>query len=105
MSHCYYPSRNESTLCPSVCVFQGKTLTTIALILTNFHHGKPLPVEKCVSAAVLNMFLSVSMQSDGIVVSHYVNFLFACVQEEGSSPIKAKIKPQMASKLEGRQNF
>ncbi|XP_039992700.1 helicase-like transcription factor [Xiphias gladius] len=46
----------------------GKTLTTIALILTNFHHGKPLPVEKC---------------------------------EEGSSPIKAKIKPQMASKLEG----
>uniref|UniRef100_A0A8C6Q8Y5 Helicase like transcription factor n=1 Tax=Nothobranchius furzeri TaxID=105023 RepID=A0A8C6Q8Y5_NOTFU len=27
----------------------GKTLTTIALILTNFHKGKPLPVEKCVS--------------------------------------------------------
>uniref|UniRef100_A0A671VFK7 Helicase like transcription factor n=1 Tax=Sparus aurata TaxID=8175 RepID=A0A671VFK7_SPAAU len=27
----------------------GKTLTTIALILTNFHQGKPLPVEKCVS--------------------------------------------------------
>ncbi|XP_030247907.1 helicase-like transcription factor [Sparus aurata] len=25
----------------------GKTLTTIALILTNFHQGKPLPVEKC----------------------------------------------------------
>ncbi|KAG7238033.1 hypothetical protein INR49_031387 [Caranx melampygus] len=24
----------------------GKTLTTIALILTNFHNGKPLPVEK-----------------------------------------------------------
>lgn len=35
-----------------VCVFQGKTLTTIALILTNFHKGKPLPVEKCVSVAV-----------------------------------------------------
>lgn len=31
--------------------FQGKTLTTIALILTNFHKGKPLPVEKCVSGA------------------------------------------------------
>uniref|UniRef100_A0A667ZRT8 Helicase like transcription factor n=1 Tax=Myripristis murdjan TaxID=586833 RepID=A0A667ZRT8_9TELE len=29
----------------------GKTLTTIALILTNFHKGKPLPVEKCVSAS------------------------------------------------------
>uniref|UniRef100_A0A665V8P2 Helicase-like transcription factor n=1 Tax=Echeneis naucrates TaxID=173247 RepID=A0A665V8P2_ECHNA len=29
----------------------GKTLTTIALILTNFHNRKPLPVEKCVSAA------------------------------------------------------
>ncbi|XP_075873771.1 helicase-like transcription factor isoform X2 [Nelusetta ayraudi] len=27
----------------------GKTLTTIALILTNFHKGRPLPVEKCVS--------------------------------------------------------
>ncbi|XP_007564589.1 helicase-like transcription factor isoform X1 [Poecilia formosa] len=26
----------------------GKTLTTIALILTNFHKGKPLPVERCV---------------------------------------------------------
>lgn len=26
----------------------GKTLTVIALILTNFHKGKPLPVEKCV---------------------------------------------------------
>ncbi|MEQ2247035.1 hypothetical protein ILYODFUR_005157 [Ilyodon furcidens] len=25
----------------------GKTLTVIALILTNFHKGKPLPVEKC----------------------------------------------------------
>uniref|UniRef100_A0A673CFP0 Helicase-like transcription factor n=1 Tax=Sphaeramia orbicularis TaxID=375764 RepID=A0A673CFP0_9TELE len=27
----------------------GKTLTTIALILTNFHNGKPLPVEMSVS--------------------------------------------------------
>ncbi|XP_036927016.1 helicase-like transcription factor [Acanthopagrus latus] len=25
----------------------GKTLTTISLILTNFHQGKPLPVQKC----------------------------------------------------------
>ncbi|XP_031703865.1 helicase-like transcription factor isoform X2 [Anarrhichthys ocellatus] len=46
----------------------GKTLTTIALILTNFHKGKPLPVEKC---------------------------------EEQPSPVKAKTKPEMASKLEG----
>ncbi|XP_012731197.2 helicase-like transcription factor isoform X2 [Fundulus heteroclitus] len=30
----------------------GKTLTTIALILTNFHKGKPLPVEK--SAAIFS---------------------------------------------------
>uniref|UniRef100_A0A096M289 Helicase like transcription factor n=1 Tax=Poecilia formosa TaxID=48698 RepID=A0A096M289_POEFO len=30
----------------------GKTLTTIALILTNFHKGKPLPVERCVSCHV-----------------------------------------------------
>uniref|UniRef100_A0A671VJG4 Helicase like transcription factor n=1 Tax=Sparus aurata TaxID=8175 RepID=A0A671VJG4_SPAAU len=34
----------------------GKTLTTIALILTNFHQGKPLPVEKCVSVAVCYFF-------------------------------------------------
>ncbi|KAM6960682.1 helicase-like transcription factor [Aplochiton taeniatus] len=27
----------------------GKTLTTIALILTNFHNGKPLPLQMCVS--------------------------------------------------------
>ncbi|KAK0141626.1 Helicase-like transcription factor [Merluccius polli] len=26
---------------------KGKTLTTIALILTNFHQGKPLPVQRC----------------------------------------------------------
>lgn len=37
----------------SLCVLQGKTLTTIALILTNFHKGQPLPVEQCVSVAVL----------------------------------------------------
>lgn len=30
-------------------VMQGKTLTTIALILTNFQDGKPLPVEKITS--------------------------------------------------------
>lgn len=29
----------------------GKTLTTIALILTNFHQGKPLPVEKIEKAS------------------------------------------------------
>lgn len=29
-------------------VFQGKTLTTIALIVSNFHNGKPLPLEQCV---------------------------------------------------------
>nr|XP_019963813.1 PREDICTED: helicase-like transcription factor [Paralichthys olivaceus] len=49
----------------------GKTLTTIALILTNFHNGKPLPVERC---------------------------------EKGSSPFKAKTKPQMFSKLKGNSS-
>ncbi|XP_008278342.1 helicase-like transcription factor [Stegastes partitus] len=34
------------TLPASLSAFQGKTLTTISLILTNFHKGKPLPVEK-----------------------------------------------------------
>ncbi|XP_029106153.1 helicase-like transcription factor isoform X2 [Scleropages formosus] len=28
----------------------GKTLTTIALILTNFHNGKPLPLQKCAAS-------------------------------------------------------
>uniref|UniRef100_A0AAQ6AA17 Helicase-like transcription factor n=1 Tax=Amphiprion ocellaris TaxID=80972 RepID=A0AAQ6AA17_AMPOC len=31
----------------------GKTLTTISLILTNFHNGKPLPVEICVSSFIV----------------------------------------------------
>uniref|UniRef100_UPI00398E507B helicase-like transcription factor isoform X3 n=1 Tax=Pristiophorus japonicus TaxID=55135 RepID=UPI00398E507B len=30
----------------------GKTLSTIAVILTNFHHGKPLPIEKCADVVV-----------------------------------------------------
>uniref|UniRef100_A0A7N9AT96 Helicase-like transcription factor n=1 Tax=Mastacembelus armatus TaxID=205130 RepID=A0A7N9AT96_9TELE len=38
----------------------GKTLTTIALILTNFHKGKPLPVEKCVSV-LLNVYFSITV--------------------------------------------
>lgn len=29
----------------------GKTLTTIALIVSNFHNGKPLPLEKCVESS------------------------------------------------------
>ncbi|KAL4635873.1 helicase-like transcription factor [Arapaima gigas] len=29
----------------------GKTLTTIALILTNFHNGKPLPLQGCAGSA------------------------------------------------------
>uniref|UniRef100_A0A3Q2PPV1 Helicase like transcription factor n=1 Tax=Fundulus heteroclitus TaxID=8078 RepID=A0A3Q2PPV1_FUNHE len=33
----------------------GKTLTTIALILTNFHKGKPLPVEKSVSCVEVSI--------------------------------------------------
>lgn len=38
----------------------GKTLTTIALILTNFHQGKPLPVEKCEVQSSPRKTLSVS---------------------------------------------
>lgn len=39
----------------------GKTLTTIALILTNFHNGKPLPVETCVSVAILKVHFTTTM--------------------------------------------
>uniref|UniRef100_A0AAQ5YQ12 Helicase-like transcription factor n=1 Tax=Amphiprion ocellaris TaxID=80972 RepID=A0AAQ5YQ12_AMPOC len=38
----------------------GKTLTTISLILTNFHNGKPLPVEICVSSFIVLFSLSMS---------------------------------------------
>lgn len=35
--------------CHKCCAaFQGKTLTTIALIVSNFRNGKPLPLENCV---------------------------------------------------------
>ncbi|XP_067898712.1 helicase-like transcription factor [Heterodontus francisci] len=31
----------------------GKTLSTIAVILTNFHQGKPLPIERCAEEVVV----------------------------------------------------
>lgn len=65
-------SRHESILKLLLCVFQGKTLTTIALILTNFHKGKPLPVGKSVSVAV----------SECVLFNHYsvwVAWVHPCV--------------------------
>uniref|UniRef100_A0A8C4FBM4 Helicase-like transcription factor n=1 Tax=Dicentrarchus labrax TaxID=13489 RepID=A0A8C4FBM4_DICLA len=74
----------------------GKTLTTIALILTNFHKGKPLPVEECVSVAVHEcvclFFQSECSLSD--LCSILIKCLFTCVQEEKSSPMKTKTKAQ-----------
>lgn len=89
-------SRHESTLRLTVCVHQGKTLTTIALILTNFHKGKPLPVEKCVSVAVRESFSKYAASCSTVTKR-----LFTRVQEEQASPVKGKTKPQTASKLEG----
>ncbi|TMS21695.1 Helicase-like transcription factor [Larimichthys crocea] len=74
----------------------GKTLTTIALILTNFHKGKPLPVEKCVSVAVRESFNKYAASCSTVTKR-----LFTRVQEEQASPVKGKTKPQTASKLEG----
>ena len=37
-------------------VFQGKTLTTIALILTNFHQGMPLPLKRGVSFQIYSVY-------------------------------------------------
>ncbi|XP_040915954.1 helicase-like transcription factor isoform X2 [Toxotes jaculatrix] len=57
----------------------GKTLTTIALILTNFHNGKPLPVEKCAEGSSptkaktksqMSKLKGSSSASDGAGVSH-----------------------------------
>lgn len=56
----------------------GKTLTTIALILTNFHNGKALPVETCVSVAVLNTYFTITTQSEQIVCNHYKMVVFIC---------------------------
>lgn len=50
---------------PVFHVSQGKTLTTIALILTNFHKGRPLPVEKCVSTTeIILHFVSINLCSN-----------------------------------------
>uniref|UniRef100_A0AAQ6IJL5 Helicase-like transcription factor n=1 Tax=Anabas testudineus TaxID=64144 RepID=A0AAQ6IJL5_ANATE len=77
----------------------GKTLTTIALILTNFHNGKPLPVETCVSVTVLNLYFSITVWCEQHLF--IIKWLFACYQEGQSSPLKARTKKQMPPKLEG----
>uniref|UniRef100_I3IWE4 Helicase like transcription factor n=1 Tax=Oreochromis niloticus TaxID=8128 RepID=I3IWE4_ORENI len=76
----------------------GKTLTVIALILTNFHKGKPLPVEKCVSRSVLQSFQAICFMSN--LCSLITKCVFTCVQVEKVSPIKAKMTSQMALTLE-----
>uniref|UniRef100_A0AAX7U753 Helicase-like transcription factor n=1 Tax=Astatotilapia calliptera TaxID=8154 RepID=A0AAX7U753_ASTCA len=67
----------------------GKTLTVIALILTNFHKGKPLPVEKCVSRRVLQSFQAICFMSN--LFSPITKCVFICVQVEKVSPIKGSV--------------
>ncbi|XP_019388108.1 PREDICTED: helicase-like transcription factor [Crocodylus porosus] len=43
----------------------GKTLTTIALILANFHNGKPLPVEKIRCDQFYKVFGATSVKNEG----------------------------------------
>ncbi|KYO33941.1 helicase-like transcription factor isoform X1 [Alligator mississippiensis] len=43
----------------------GKTLTTIALILANFHNGKPLPVEKIKRDQLYKEFGATSVKNEG----------------------------------------
>uniref|UniRef100_A0A671VEH4 Helicase like transcription factor n=1 Tax=Sparus aurata TaxID=8175 RepID=A0A671VEH4_SPAAU len=64
----------------------GKTLTTIALILTNFHQGKPLPVEKCVSVAVLYLYLlfSLTVFIYNVVVLEMLMSFYECAGAESS---------------------
>uniref|UniRef100_A0A7N6AEW4 Helicase-like transcription factor n=1 Tax=Anabas testudineus TaxID=64144 RepID=A0A7N6AEW4_ANATE len=81
----------------------GKTLTTIALILTNFHNGKPLPVETCVSVTVLNLYFSITVWCEQHLF--IIKWLFACYQEGQSSPLKARTKKQMPPKLEDAPGF
>uniref|UniRef100_A0A667ZEB4 Helicase like transcription factor n=1 Tax=Myripristis murdjan TaxID=586833 RepID=A0A667ZEB4_9TELE len=62
----------------------GKTLTTIALILTNFHKGKPLPVEKCVSASeVINKILWLFSFSPCVCI---------CVQDQFEQHVRPNVK-------------
>uniref|UniRef100_A0A8C7ZIS1 Helicase-like transcription factor n=1 Tax=Oryzias sinensis TaxID=183150 RepID=A0A8C7ZIS1_9TELE len=74
----------------------GKTLTTIALILTNFHKGKPLPVQKCVSIFFILIF------SQPYINATFFYFIF-CAQQERPSPFKVKTKPAEASRREGNR--
>lgn len=65
-------------------VFQGKTLTTIALILTNFHKGKPLPVEKCVSVFLLD---------SNVLFNLVTLFQFLLCVYRKNSPHLSRLKP------------
>uniref|UniRef100_A0A8D0B388 Helicase like transcription factor n=1 Tax=Sander lucioperca TaxID=283035 RepID=A0A8D0B388_SANLU len=60
----------------------GKTLTTIALILTNFHNGKPLPVETFVSVAVCECVQTICRKV--VVTLEIVVRLFVCAGVESS---------------------
>uniref|UniRef100_A0A3B4Z533 Helicase-like transcription factor n=1 Tax=Stegastes partitus TaxID=144197 RepID=A0A3B4Z533_9TELE len=65
------------TLPASLSAFQGKTLTTISLILTNFHKGKPLPVEKSVSSCVVLFLINILY----LVFKRYKGFVYMCAGE------------------------
>uniref|UniRef100_A0A8D3C5L9 Helicase-like transcription factor n=1 Tax=Scophthalmus maximus TaxID=52904 RepID=A0A8D3C5L9_SCOMX len=81
----------------------GKTLTTIALILTNFHNGKPLPVERCVSVAVLKKLkrnaetayhdrYNAALSFPKCHVSSPLSFVCVCVQEQLEQHVRADVK-------------
>uniref|UniRef100_A0A672JGY0 Helicase-like transcription factor n=1 Tax=Salarias fasciatus TaxID=181472 RepID=A0A672JGY0_SALFA len=56
----------------------GKTLTTIALILTNFHEGKPLPVDETICSVITDC-------------------VFLCLLEKQASPLKGQNRSHMDS--------
>uniref|UniRef100_A0A7N8Y939 Helicase-like transcription factor n=1 Tax=Mastacembelus armatus TaxID=205130 RepID=A0A7N8Y939_9TELE len=72
----------------------GKTLTTIALILTNFHKGKPLPVEKCVSV-LLNVYFSITVCT---VLSDLCSTIERCLFMSRRSSVDSSI-PESADDL------
>ncbi|XP_058603407.1 helicase-like transcription factor isoform X2 [Onychostoma macrolepis] len=77
----------------------GKTLTTIALIVSNFHNGKPLPLEQCEGSSSSSRMKSTSKdheESYEPASSSHLKRLHA--DEEGVPQKKAKTTMKTAKK-------
>ncbi|XP_045150954.1 helicase-like transcription factor isoform X2 [Echinops telfairi] len=78
----------------------GKTLTAIAVILTNFHDGKPLPVERMKKNQLKKEHVNnESMKLEGNSTREKADGLIKgsrCSKESSTSDIKKKSEPSMS---------